>query len=373
MPSPTPSLEHPIGAHHAEASKTARQAQVSNDSSQSPTSGSMERHEEGGSEDLSRSKTSNKATSTTNGSSSAHRLKQSSLVGLGTSKMHRFQLYETTTRFFLVGVDVMDNNYRILKIDRTVETGDLSLAKDDSVYTKKEMHQLLNAIDEGNKASGGLKLKCSTWGLLGFIRFTGDYYMLLITKRSQVAMIGGHYIYQIDGTELVSLTPTTSNRFKLNQSPEEARHVSILSNLDLSRSFYFSYSYDITHTLQYNLVRERSAPQEAVVDNPLDSLYNEMFVWNRHLLEPVATALKVTYDWCLPIVHGFIDQASECNSFLIDLLLISSTALSVFGRMIYITIIARRSRFFAGARFLKRGANDLVRTGFEAQSSEHVC
>jgi hypothetical protein len=32
--------------------------------------------------------------------------------------------------------------------------------------------------------------------------------------------------------------------------------------------------------------------------------------------------------------------------------------MDVLGRPIYITIIARRSRFFAGARYLKRGAND---------------
>ena len=32
----------------------------------------------------------------------------------------------------------------------------------------------------------------------------------------------------------------------------------------------------------------------------------------------------------------------------------------MFGRSVYIILIARRSRFFAGARFLKRGANDLV-------------
>ena len=31
--------------------------------------------------------------------------------------------------------------------------------------------------------------------------------MLLITKKSTVAMIGGHYVYQIEGTELVPLTP----------------------------------------------------------------------------------------------------------------------------------------------------------------------
>ena len=34
--------------------------------------------------------------------------------------------------------------------------------------------------------------------------------------------------------------------------------------------------------------------------------------------------------------------------------------LNIYGRSLYITIIARRSRFFAGARFLKRGVNDLV-------------
>ena len=34
--------------------------------------------------------------------------------------------------------------------------------------------------------------------------------------------------------------------------------------------------------------------------------------------------------------------------------------ISVFGRPIYLTMIARRSKEFAGTRFLKRGANDEV-------------
>lgn len=34
--------------------------------------------------------------------------------------------------------------------------------------------------------------------------------------------------------------------------------------------------------------------------------------------------------------------------------------ISVLGRNIFVTLIARRSRYFAGARFLKRGANDKV-------------
>ena len=228
----------------------------------------------------------------------------------GVCQMHRFSLYETASRYYFVGGDVVDRKFRILKIDRTADSGDLSIAEDDIVYTKKEMNQLLDTVDDGNKGSGGLKLKCSTWGLLGFIRFTGTYYMLVITKRSQVAMIGGHYIYQIDGTELVSLTTSPSSRFKADRDAEEARFIGILNNLDLSRSFYFSYSYDISRTLQYNILREKQVMQQGNVKSNLKQ-WNSMFIWNHHLLDPASEALKSTYDWCLPIVHGFVDQASK--------------------------------------------------------------
>lgn len=270
------------------------------------------------------------------------------------NRMHKFSLYETATRFYMVGMDLSDTRFRILKIDRTSEAGDeLSITQDDIVYTKREMSQLLDAIDDGNKISGGLKLKCSAWALLGFIRFTGAYYMLLVTKRSQVAMLGGHYLYKIDGTELISLTDSNSRSKPDNQ--EEARYIAILNNLDLTRSFYFSYSYDITRTLQVNICRERKAHQDGVPHSfPHD--YNTMFIWNHHLLNPALRTLKNPYQWCLPIIHGYVDQAK----------------MSVYGRIVYITIMARRSRFFAGARFLKRGANDLGYVANDVETEQIV-
>lgn len=229
----------------------------------------------------------------------------------GVCRMHKFSLYETSSRYFMVGGDIVDKKFRILKIDRTSESGSLNVAEDGIIYTKNEMNRLLNAVDDGNKSSGGLKLKCTNcWGLLGFIRFTGAYYMLMITKRSQIALIGGHYIYQVDGTELVPLTSSSSFRSKSERDSEEVRFIGILNNLDLSRSFYFSYSYDITRTLQQNIVREREALKHEQVDT-LQPNHNAMFVWNHYFLQPVLQALKHPYDWCLPIVHGFIDQASE--------------------------------------------------------------
>lgn len=112
-------------------------------------------------------------------------------------RMHKYTLYETAHRFYIVGSDLSDTTSRILKIDRTADDGELSITEDDVEYTRTEMNGLLATIEDGNKSTGGLKLKMHFWGILGFIRFTGPYYMLLITKRSIVGVIGGHYIYQV--------------------------------------------------------------------------------------------------------------------------------------------------------------------------------
>lgn len=269
-------------------------------------------------------------------------------------KLHRFALYETNARYFITGADVTDRFFKVLKIDRTAPPGQLNIFEDENFYSKREVTQLLTAIDDGNKATGGLRLKFSFWGLLGFIRFTDSYYMLIITKRQQVAMIGGRYVYQIEGTDLVPLTTGASTRFARDRNPEEARFLGILNNLDLTKSFYFSYSYDITRTLQHNIIRERNAVNDGFSRPEPD--YNGMFVWNEFLLGPARGVLQNAYDWCLPIIHGFIDQAS----------------LDVFGRQIYITIIGRRSRLFAGARFLKRGANDLGYVANDVETEQIV-
>ncbi|ORY08286.1 hypothetical protein K493DRAFT_29135 [Basidiobolus meristosporus CBS 931.73] len=184
-------------------------------------------------------------------------------------------------------------------------------------------------IEDGNKATGGLNKVISAYGIVGFIKFLEGYYVVLITKRSAVALIGGHYIYHIDDTLLLPIT----NAGKSDRKADESRYINIFQNVDLSRNFYFSYTYDITHTLQHNMTRP---------PNWRNFSYNEMFVWNHYLLETGFRSLRSNSDWILPIIYGFVDQAS----------------VNVFGRNIFVTLIARRSRFFAGARFLKRGVND---------------
>ncbi|XP_066463833.1 polyphosphoinositide phosphatase isoform X3 [Eleutherodactylus coqui] len=63
------------------------------------------------------------------------------------------------------------------------------------------------------------------------------------------------------------------------------------------------------------------------------------YVWNGELLKCIKNI--VHRDWLLYIIHGFCGQSK----------------LLIYGRPIYVTLMARRSSKFAGTRFLKRGAN----------------
>ena len=55
---------------------------------------------------------------------------------------------------------------------------------------------------------------------------------------------------------------------------------------------------------------------------------------------PLRQALQSS-SWVIPLIHGFWQQRS----------------LSLFGRSLTVTLIARRSKHFAGTRYRKRGVN----------------
>ncbi|RUS21146.1 hypothetical protein BC937DRAFT_93466 [Endogone sp. FLAS-F59071] len=248
--------------------------------------------------------------------------------------MIKFDLYETKTCYYVVGSNQSDTGFRVLRIDRT-SPAEPVISADEPVYTKQEVIELLKRIEHENVSSGKLTF-ISIFGVIGFIKFTEGYYIYLITKRSVVALIGGHYVYHIDDTKLLPIGQPT----KHGKNSDEMRYTGIFHNVDLTKNFYFSYTYDITNTLQRNMTRPPPATDDT--GGGVGSTYNGMFVWNHYLLENGFKDLTGKSDWILPIIYGFVDQAK----------------ISVFGRNVFVTLIARRSRHFAGARFLKRGVND---------------
>ena len=80
---------------------------------------------------------------------------------------------------------------------------------------------------------------------------------------------------------------------------------------------------------------------------------NHIFVWNEFLLKPLRLATQ-SNTWMLPIIHGYY-ETKIC---------------SIYGREVTLTLISRRSKQFAGTRYLKRGINDLGHSANDIETEQ---
>lgn len=209
------------------------------------------------------------------------------------------------------------------------------------------------------------------------------------------AVLGGHYVNHIDNVEFVPLVYSSdkNNSFEetIDTNENKSTHSEInedfktrkshfmkieskiittmFDNFKLNKNFYFSYTYDITNTLQTNLLREKLKIVDRqdiripynIVTNEKETLgYNELFMWNLNLLQPILSQIDTTYDWFQPIIYGFVNQ--------IDIPIVPNNT----SNIVSICVIARRSRKFAGLRFLKRGANNEGNVANEVETEQIV-
>ncbi|XP_022862461.1 phosphoinositide phosphatase SAC4-like [Olea europaea var. sylvestris] len=233
--------------------------------------------------------------------------------------MQKFRLYETRSKFYMVGRDKNRTYWKVLKIDRT-EPSELNVREDSTPYTEIECSDLLRRIHEGNRVTGGLKFVTSCYGIVGFIKFLGPYYMLLITKRRQIGSICGHIVYAISKSEIIPLQNSVVRSSMVNYKNEN-RYKKLLCMVDLTKDFYFSYSYHVMRSLQKNMCDNETG----------QVLYGTMFVWNEFLTRGIHNVLQNTI-WTVALVYGFFKQAT----------------ISISGHDFKLTLIARRSRHYAG-------------------------
>ncbi|KAL8488168.1 hypothetical protein ACS0TY_024452 [Phlomoides rotata] len=255
--------------------------------------------------------------------------------------MQKFRLYETRSKFYMVGRDKSRTLWKILIIDR-LEPSELIIREDSAIYTERECSDLLRRIHEGNRATGGLKFVTTCYGIVGFIKFLGPYYMLLITKRKQIGVICGHNVYAIAKCEIIPL-PNSAVTASMVYYKNENRYKKLLCMVDLTKDFYFSYSYHVMRSLQKNMCENATGPV----------LYETMFVWNEFLTRGIRNILQNTM-WTVALVYGFFKQAT----------------LSISGRDLKLTLIARRSRHYAGTRYLKRGVNEKGRVANDVETEQ---
>ncbi|CAH2037189.1 unnamed protein product [Thlaspi arvense] len=253
----------------------------------------------------------------------------------------KFKLYKTPSNFYLIGRDESKSFRRILKIDRTDRT-ELNLFEDPTWYTNAQMRELKRWISRGNRRHGGLEPVTTCYGIIGFVRFLEPYYMLVITKKKKVGEICGHTIYGIAESQTIVI-PNPSVQTRVAVSVDERKR--LLSMMDLTKNFYFSYTYHLMYCLQKNL---RNTERGNTHDNT-------MFVWNAHLTRTIRRVLRNTI-WTVALIYGFFQQ----------------TKCSVSGEDFVLTVIARRSRHYAGTRYLRRGVNNIGRVANDVETEQIV-
>ncbi|KAB2040923.1 hypothetical protein ES319_D02G116000v1 [Gossypium barbadense] len=257
--------------------------------------------------------------------------------------LEKFRLYETRARYYLIGSDRNKKFFRVLKIDRS-EPSDLNISEDPVLYSPQEIKNLLQRIAEGNRATGGLNFVAKVFGIVGCIKFLESYYLILVTKRQQIGSICGHAIYSIDESQLITV-PHVSVQSDIAHSKTELRYKKLLSSVDLTKDFFYSYTYPIMQSLQKNVLAmgEERMP------------YDNIFVWNAYLTQAIRSRCSNTI-WTIALVHGHFKQIR----------------LSIFGRDFSVTLVSRRSRHFAGTRYLKRGVNDRGRVANDVETEQII-
>ncbi|OEL15624.1 Phosphoinositide phosphatase SAC1 [Dichanthelium oligosanthes] len=257
--------------------------------------------------------------------------------------LEKFRLYETRARFYVIGSSREKRWFRVLKIDRS-EPSELNVSEDPVWYSLQEVKSLLQRIDEGNRSTGGLTFVTKAYGIAGCIKFLESYYLILVTKRRQIGCICGHAIYCIDESQMITI-PHSTVQTDVATSKNELRYRKLLASVDLTKDFFYSYTYPIMQSLQQNVT------SAGMKEMP----YENLFVWNTFLTEPIRSRCRNTL-WTVALVHGHYKQVR----------------LAIFGRDINVILISRRSRHFAGTRYLKRGVNDHGKVANDVETEQIV-
>ncbi|VAI83795.1 unnamed protein product [Triticum turgidum subsp. durum] len=259
------------------------------------------------------------------------------------SCLESFELYETDSKFYILGTNTDKTLWRLLKIDR-MEPSELNIDEDSTMYSHSEYLDLRKTLDEDHRSTGGLNFVTNCCGIIGFIKFLGPYYMLIITEQRKIGAIFGHAVYQVTKTAMIELSNSKMKPTLLN-SNDENRYKKLLQTIDLRKDFFFSHSYNIMRSLQKNF----NDPQKGW------DLYDTMFVWNEFLTRGVRNILESTC-WTVALVYGFFKQDK----------------IKISGKDTMLTLIARRSRHYAGTRYLRRGVNEEGRVANDVETEQLV-
>ncbi|KAK5574627.1 hypothetical protein RB653_009880 [Dictyostelium firmibasis] len=216
------------------------------------------------------------------------------------------ELINSNERFILIN---NDNKDKSLNIDKQTVRASIGGGR------VKENEKVLTTIN-------------NVKGIIGCIQLVSGHYLMIFKEHNLVATVTGKKIYQMKNVELIPFFPNQQSLVSIPDQDSEEQHLSMIKWLLSSENFYFSYDYDLTHTLQrqYTTTNNTSSISERC---------DSRFFWNEKYVT-IFTKENGLNDWVLPITMGFVESKRLDNS-------------------CQFTLISRRNLNRSGTRYNVRG------------------
>ena len=261
----------------------------------------------------------------------------------------KLSVYTSKGLIVIYGCDLSSGVCRVLEISRPV------LATDGTLKVKSHPQEFTPAQTDARKANMMSAYKDmellydNVVCIYGCIKLLDSYYIVLITKAMKCGSLAGHSIYTVEETAMIPVT------FGMRNNPEETRYKAVLAGFDLTRNIYFSFTYDLTKSWQANASIKCLSEQGSTAKRVS---CQSMFVWNSFALRPLLQFSDESGSmdmWCVPMIYGYFHQRNMRLG---------------GGVSLKFILIARRSRHFAGTRYLRRGVDTLGHVANEVESEQ---
>lgn len=194
---------------------------------------------------------------------------------------------------------------------------------------------------ENIASRGGKRSDYRICGILGSIRLLDGWHLIVAKHRNFVGILNGQAIWQLAGYDVLPYAVTTGGLAE-EQRAHNATYLAMLHQVLDTPFFYFSYTYDLSHSLQRRHAMGPPALNAAGLADNVDKRFtwNAALLTNCHSANPSAAGgANALRQYALPLVHGFV----------------SIHALSVNGQPFTWALVSRRSVQRAGTRLVMRG------------------
>lgn len=173
--------------------------------------------------------------------------------------------------------------------------------------------------------------------IFGFYGLLSGPYVALVVETEPYVSVPGQSIV-IRKAKKIILIPLFINGKQLStrDQRDEDVYLYLLHSAFASHQFFYSPTYDMTHTQQR--ISKFTSKQ---LSDPLWTRADDRFFWNKELISDLMK--RNADEWIVPFMSAYIEIQTDC---------------AVDSQKFALIFISRRSRFRQGCRFTKRGIDD---------------